>query len=64
MKNQLYAGDNGRIFCEACAGMAARSSGMKRDRAGTKILKITPADQDYWIKEFGEPMECEGFRCK
>ena len=61
---QLYAGDNGRIFCEECAGMAARSSGMKRDLAGTKILKITREDQHYWIKEFGAPMKCEGSQCK
>ena len=60
---QLYVGDNGRIFCKNCAGTAARSSGMKRDLAGTKILKVTQGDLDYWVKEFGEPMKCENFRC-
>ena len=57
--SQLYVGDNGRIFCKCCAGQAARSSGMKRDLRGTKILKITEADQLDWVKEFGERMTCE-----
>lgn len=60
---QLYIGDNGRIFCKDCAGVTARSSGMKRDLSGAKIVKVTQDELDYWIREFGEPMKCESFSC-
>lgn len=56
---QLYAGFNGRIFCEDCAGMTARLSKMKRDLHGVKIIKITEEDKREWLNDVGSPMRCE-----
>ena len=36
----IYEGDNGRLFCGACAGATAAYTG--RDLSGRKVAPITP----------------------
>jgi len=48
----LYEGDNGRIFCGACAGSSAAYTG--RDISGQKVHKMTVADADAMERELAD----------
>ena len=45
----LYEGDNGRIFCGACAGASATYTG--RDISGQEVRRLTVDDADAFRAE-------------
>ena len=64
-ESALYYGDNGRIFCGACAGASARYTG--RDISGQKVARVKPEDVAAWDADMARyyptgtfpPLACE-----
>ena len=55
-EDELYFGDNGRVFCGAHAGASARYTG--RDISGQRVERVTEKDRREWPEDLGE-IECE-----
>lgn len=53
----LYLGDNGECFCGKHAGQSAKYTG--RDTSGQKVYRVTEADQQSMVRDFGMRLECE-----
>jgi hypothetical protein len=65
----LWASNGGHIACDEHLGMYGQSERRAHPRARRLITpldvweRLTDADNDEWIREFGEPMRCESCRC-
>lgn len=58
--DDLYIGDNGRIYHGRCSGFSARYTG--RDISGQRVELVTTEDRLLWAREIGTPMVCEKCR--
>lgn len=57
LEQQLFIGDNGRIFCAAHMGATARATG--RDLSGQPVHPVNDDDRVCWLDMMGKPMACE-----
>ena len=53
--DELYSGDNGRIFCGDCAGCSATYTG--RDISGQRVVRMTAKD----CADYAAEMIADGF---